>query len=321
MAKLSTVSMTRRHNFYSAFHLAPIWHQFVDWAIGTIGSSRSSALIRIGLVFIIWARFAADQQFFVNQLGWRTIFSVLFYLSTLGMLIGYMTRLCTFIVGLLVFVIYDYFGLFLGEMQVSSHMYWLGIAPLLLTLTPCGKSYSLDRWFAVQQAAKKKYTPPLEQGNLWGLRLIVIQLSMMYFWTALDKLQADFISGDRLEATFMLFYNNIVNVEQVYWGFILLALIIITLEFALAFGMPFSRTRRYLVIPGLSMHALFYALLPVKTYSVTIMLLYLAYFDANIVHRIIDEMSGVPNNQRYTKTKPVVADLSRSSAFEVVSEE
>ena len=294
MVKFSTVSM-RRYRFYSALRPALIWRTFLDWAVGTVGSSRSSALIRIGLVFIIWARFAADQQFFVIELGWRTIFSVMFYLFTFGMLIGYITRICTFIVGLLVFFIYNYFGLFLGETQVSSHMYWLGIAPLLLSLTPCGKSYSLDRWFAVQQAAKKDHPPPLEQGNLWGLRLIVIQLSMMYFWTALDKLQADFISGDRLEAIFMSLYNNMVDVEQASWAFILLALIIIVLEFFLAFGMPFSGTRRYLVIPGLLMHALFYALLPVKTYSITIMLLYLAYFDANIVHRIIDEMSGVPS--------------------------
>jgi hypothetical protein len=267
------------------------------------------------MVFIIWARFGSSQQFFSFELGWRTLFAAIFFLVTIGMLIGYWTRLFTFFVGAAVFVIYEYFGIFLGEFQVSSHMYWLGIAPLLLCLTPCDKSYSLDRWLALQRASEGNLPPPVESGNLWGLRLIVVQLSMMYFWTALDKCQIDFISGDRLEAIFMVFYANLIDIDAYGWLFILLAWVVMTLEFALAFGMPFGRTRRYLVGPGLLLHASFYVLLPVRTYSITIILLYLAYFNADRIHDIINQLSGYP---RKVATTPKLD--SSAMAPEVVAE-
>jgi hypothetical protein len=165
-------------------------------------------------------------------------------------------------------------------------MYWLGIAPLLCALTPCERSYSLDRWLAI-----RRNLPPPEEGNLWGLRLIVIQLSVMYFFSGTNKLQPDFWSGDRLEALSIALYPHAISPYT--FVFAAMAWIVMVLEFALAFGLPPARTRRYLVIPGLLMHGMFYLLLPVKTYSITIILLYLAYFDANKVHKIIDQLGGV----------------------------
>ena len=272
---------------------AQLWSRFTDWGVGTIGSSRSSALIRIGLVFIIWARFAANQLPLYHEFGWRTVFSILFYFFTVAMLIGYKSKISTFVVGVLVMFIYRYFWLMLGEVQVSSHMYLIGMAALLCALTPCGESYSLDRWLAVRRAWQSGHTPPPEQGNLWGLRLIVVQLTMMYFWSAINKIQPDFASGDRLEAIFMFFYPNLVDVTAHSWFFVALSWIVIVLEFSSAFGMPFRQTRRYLVIPGLLLHSVFYIMLPVRTFSVTVILLYLAYFNANEVHRIIDELNGM----------------------------
>ena len=122
-----------------------------------------------------------------------------FYFFTVAMLIGYKSKISTFVVGVLVMFIYRYFWLMLGEVQVSSHMYLIGMAALLCALTPCDESYSLDRWLAVRRAWQSGHTPPPEQGNLWGLRLIVVQLTMMYFWSAINKIQPDFASGDRLE--------------------------------------------------------------------------------------------------------------------------
>ena len=273
--------------------LVHLWNRFVRWGIDTRGSSRSSALIRIGLVLIIWARFAAEQQFFRHELGWRTLFSACFYVFTVAMLIGYKSRISTFIVGCFVMFIYSYFDIFLGEEAVSSHMYWLAIAPLLCALTPCDRSYSFDRWLALRRAKQIGHIPLVEEGNLWGLRLIVVQLSMMYFWTAINKMQLDFVSGDRLEAIAIRFYPNAIDVVAYTWAFVIMSWIVVILEFSLAFGMPFNQSRPYLVIPGLLLHGVFYPFLPVQTYSITIILLYLAYFDANKVHKIIDELSGV----------------------------
>jgi hypothetical protein len=70
------------------------------------------------------------------------------------------------------------------------------------------------------------------------------------------------------------------------------AWVVLLLEYALAFGMPFEATRRWLIVPGLTLHALFYILLPVGTYSMTMWLLYLAYLNADHVHEVIDRLQG-----------------------------
>ncbi|MGH8559102.1 MAG: HTTM domain-containing protein [Methylococcales bacterium] len=268
---------------------------FSNWAVDSVGSSRSSALIRIGLVLIIWARFASDQIPFKHEFGWHTLFSIAFFLSTTMMLIGIFTRFATFVTGIIALSFYYYFGLVLDvEPYTHHHTYWLGVAAFLCSLTPCGRSFSLDRWLAVKKARQKNLTPPPERGNLWGLRLIVVQLTAMYFWSAFAKTNAGFLGGDRLEAIFMQYYigSNLADWAAWSWAFVAAAWGITILEYLLAFGMPFARTRKYLLIPGLALHAGFYLLLPVRTYSVTIMLLYLAYLDADKVHRFLDEIAG-----------------------------
>lgn len=270
--------------------------RFFEWSVCTESSSRSSALIRIGLGFLIWARFANEQLPFKHAFGWHTLFAVAFFLFTLLMVVGVFSRLSTFIAGLLTLWFYFYFGLVADvEPYRHHHTYWLGIATLFCALTPCGKSFSFDRWQAVRKAQADGVPPPTETGNLWGLRLIVIQLSLMYFWSAYDKMHFGFLDGDRLEAIFMYFYigSNLEQWQAWLWLFAVAAWLVVILEFALAFGLPFERTRRYLIVPGLLLHLAFYVMLPVYTYSATIILLYLAYLDADKVHQFIDEMMGL----------------------------
>ena len=272
-----------------------LWSGFLAWGVMSIGSSRSSALIRIGLGIIVWARFAYEQLPFFHELGWRTVFSLLFYLFTTLMIVGYKARITTFIAGLLTMSFYYFFGLVLDhEPYTHHHTYWLGMATLLCALTPCDKSYSLDRWLAVRKAQRTGNPLPLEAGNLWGLRLIVIQLTMMYFWSAFDKLHLGFLEGDRLEALFMRYYigSSLSHWEAWSWAFAVAAWIVVVLEFALAIFLPFPQTRKYFVLLGLALHLCFYVMLPVYTYSITIILLYLAYFDADQIHLVLDDLQG-----------------------------
>ena len=81
--------------------LGGVLPSLVAWAVGTVGSSRSSALIRIGLGFMIWVRFASDKLPFRHELGWHTAFSLSFYLATAMMVAGVLTRLSTFVAGVL----------------------------------------------------------------------------------------------------------------------------------------------------------------------------------------------------------------------------
>ena len=184
--------------------------EFTRWGVDSVASSRSSALIRIGLVFVIWARFADEQLPFRHEFGSRIALCFVFFLATTLMLIGYKAKASTFLTAVLTLSFYFYFGLTLGfEPYTAHHIYLLGIATLFCALTPCDKSYSLDRWFSVQEAWREGRCAPPEEGNVWGLRLIVVQLTMLYFWTAFDKMTPAFINGERLQAIFMYQYPNL----------------------------------------------------------------------------------------------------------------
>lgn len=269
--------------------------RIVDWCLNSEGSSRSSALIRISLAMIVWARWGYELLLFKNLEPIYFALSVCFFLFSGLMFIGWWSRSSAFLTGVTTLTMYFYFGQHLGrEPWTHHHTYILAVGTFLCSLTPCGRSYSLDRWFAIHRAEKRGLPRPAEIGNLFGLRLIALQLSIMYAFTAYNKCNWPFLSGDRMEHYLLYYYLGSdyprwpgfhAMMVSISWGTVLL-------EFALAFGLPFRRTRRWLVVPGLLLHASFYTLLPVLTYSVTMWALYLAYFDADRVHAAIDRISG-----------------------------
>ena len=261
-------------------------------------SSRSSALLRIGLALVVWTRLAQDMLLFKEATQLGLLRSVAFYVLTTAMLIGWRSRVTTFLTGVMLYAFYHYWGQGQGrEPWTHHHIYVLAASVTLTSLTPCGRSYSLDRWLAVRRAEKAGAAPPPERGRIWGLRLIMIQLGTIYVLAAIDKTNAAFLSGDRMEHFVALYYTGISHPLD---GWVpvacqLTAIITVALEYALAFGMPFARARRYLIIPGLLLHAGFYVLLPVSTYTVTMFVLYVAYLNPDAVHRTLDRMQGHPN--------------------------
>ena len=211
------------------------------------------------------------------------------------MLIGLFTRWSTAFTAIVLFTMYYYFGYRLDlEPWTHHHTYLLCMATLLSVFTPAGRSYSLDRYLAVARARVRGAPRPPESGNLAGLRLMVIQLSLIYFWAAIDKSDAVWISGARMEHYYLYFYHG--PIYPLWQGFSavmqILAVYVLVLEYLLAFTLPFRASRRYFIWFGLSLHLLFYILLPVSTYSLTMILLYLAYFDADSVHGFIDRIQG-----------------------------
>ena len=77
----------------------------------------------------------------------------------------------------------------------------------LLALSPCGRSFSWDRYRALAQARDARDIPP-EYGDLWPQRLIALQLAALYFWAAVDKTNWSFLSGERLEQAFTWSYTG-----------------------------------------------------------------------------------------------------------------
>lgn len=268
---------------------------FHHWALNSEGSTRGAGLIRIGLVLLIWSRYAGLLLFYKDMSSSGFLLSVNFYAATLLMFLGWHARFATAYTAVVLGFMYYYFGVHLNhEAWTHHHTYLLFIATCFLSLSPCGRSFSLDRYLQVAKAQERGEAPPQERGNLWGLKLIALQLSVIYFFSAWDKCNWAFLSGDRMEHYLMWYY---LGSDYPTWpGFhVLMAAVAwatVVLEFALAFGLPFRRTRRYVIWPGIGLHALFFVLLPVRTYSATMVLLYLTYLNPEAIHRVTGMILG-----------------------------
>jgi hypothetical protein len=275
---------------------AELFQRFTDWAVSSEGSSRSSALIRIGIVLLFWSRWAGELLLYMNQSPLGLFLSANFFIATTLLFIGYHSRAAAVWSGVVGLVIYYYFGHELGrEPWTHHHTYLLAISAVLIALSPCERSFSLDRYLAVLRAERQGQAPPPERGNLMGLRLIVVQLSILYFFSALDKTNLAFLSGVRLEHIFLWFYagSDYPDIRGLPVIAMITAFAVVILEYALAVGLPFRATRRILIWLGLAFHAVIYVTLPVYTFSATMIVLYLAYLDADAVDRVIQRLQGL----------------------------
>ena len=262
---------------------------FYRWALCSYGSTRAAALIRIGLALLIWARWA-DEMVLLRATDTAAIFcSVGFFLTSTLMLAGYWSQVTSLATGLLLLVLY-----ILRPSWQHHHTYLLIISTILVALTPCGRSYAVDRWLALRRAKRQGAAAPREEGNLWGMRLIALQVSLLYFWTAYDKLYWGFLSGARMQHYFYFHYpgfdyRSIPGFDALCF---LVSIVTVVLEFLLSFGLFIGRLRCYLIPAGIVLHGLFYVLLPIETFTLTILLLYLAFLPADAFHSGIDAIQG-----------------------------
>ena len=254
------------------------------------GSTRTAALMRIGLPLLIWSRLGSHFLIYKHHEPLNLLLMVSYFLSTTAMLVGWRSRLSSAWTGLTMMAIYYWMGMVNGVSSYTHHhIYLLAIAPLLLACTECGRSWSWDRWRALRRG-----TVPPERGPTWGLVLITLQLSQIYLWGAVSKCSGAFLSGDRLEQIFMRLYVGSDYPEMPGFHELMIAGTVgaIVLEIALAFGLFIRRTHRWLLPLGIFFHAFMYVTLPVATFSASMWLLYLAALDPDRVHDVIDEISG-----------------------------
>lgn len=252
--------------------------------------------MRIALAVIAITRFGGEIGFHQAQNPATLLLASLFFVLVAMMFVGYLSRIACMGTGLSVLCLYVAGAVTQTAGWAHHHVYLLGTACLLLALTECGRSYSIDRWRALNAAQRAGSTQAeqREYGLLWGQRLIVLQLSALYFWTAIDKTDYAFLSGQRLEQTFVWVYSGrALEFVLAYPGMIaFLSVIVVIVEYVLAVAILVPRWRIWVVPLGLGLHAAFYLMLPVQTYSATVMVLYLALLDPARVHTFIDRIQG-----------------------------
>lgn len=267
------------------------------------GSTRSAALLRIGLAAVALAQLGGEVQLFAAPDALSAALGLSFYLSVPAMLVGYRTRLATAWAAATLVATYHHRGHGLGEVQFVQHQSWLlAISVCFLALTPSGRSFSVDRWLRLRRlssAPGREARDPAaraweaETGSLWGLRLAGLQVSLVYLFGAIHKTNPAFLRGDRLEQMAMSFYLGSEPAPEVLVPLLpAAAASVVFLEYALSIGLWIRRARRALLVAGALMHVAFHVLLPVGTFSVLMIVLYVAFLDPAAVRHITDALIG-----------------------------
>jgi len=267
-----------------------LWEWFEQQVLFYEGSTRTAGLLRILLALLMWARWGTAVAPFTNATPERLLLGVSFYISTTLMLFGVSSRFSTAWAGGTALVMAFGFGNNGVEAWAHHHTTLLALSVAMCALTPCGHSYSYDRWLAVRRSD----VPPTERAPLWGMRLIGFHVSVVYFWTAWDKTFWGFLSGERMEMAFHTLYLGSDFAEFPGFGeaLMVISIMTVTLEYALAFLLWVPRWQWWTFPVGFALHAIIYITLPVATFTVTMYALYLAYLDPDQFHDWIDRISG-----------------------------
>ena len=162
-------------------------------------------------------------------------------IASAAFLLGWKTR----VAGAIITGLCGY-TLLLDQQLYSNHLYLFFLIVLLLSVADCGAALSLD--------SLHKGTHDTVAG--WPALLLMVQVSLVYCFSALAKLTPQYLSGDVLSQTFKqqgwLVFPLSWRSAQVLS---VLAVLAIVLELFIAFGLWNKRLRWFAVVGGLALHA------------------------------------------------------------------
>jgi hypothetical protein len=258
-------------------------------------STRALGLMRLGTALLLWARFGREMMPMRDLSPDRVALSLAFFVATSGAALGLFTRASMLALALVMGVMVIGYGGY-GDVDDWAHHHTTlhMLAVWWLALSPCGRSFSLDRWWAQRRADAAGAPWPLERGPVWATGLIASLLVTVYWWSVVDKLDNHFLNGVQLQQIAMEYYFGAQPPVGPLWSALwpTMAWAVVLLEIVLPLGLLWPRARSAAAVVGVLMHAGFYVLLPVQTFTLQMILLYLAFFDPDDVHRAIDRALG-----------------------------
>lgn len=257
--------------------------------------------MRIGVALLIWARFAEPLALFHLHQGPGVILGLSLYAASVLLLVGYRSQLAAAWTGASLAGVIGYLGVARHDHSfVHHHCSLLMIVALLLALTPCGASLSVDRLLRVRAAERAGAPLPAERGPLWATWLICLQVSAVYFWGAVDKTYGAWLDGQRMEHIAMYFYTGSQRPTQPLFAPLMTAIAIgtVALEYYLAVGLWIRRWQRFTIPLAIAFHLLIYITVPVATFSLTMCLLFLLFLPPDDVHAAVDRVLGVAVSPR-----------------------
>ena len=248
-------------------------------------STRSSALLRIGLVFLAWSCFANRLIIYRTfQSPEWFLLGLLFFIFSGMLLIGWRTKFSNVGVALVLNVMVFYLGV--KDNYFTFRTYPATLIAMSLTwlcFLPSGKSFSLDRYIEISKIKDQKNIFLEEIGQVWALNLIRLQVAVVYFFAAIDKSYLDF--NERLEQIFQsAYFGSYLPWEGLRFIILLISLLTVLLLYLLSFGLFIKSWHSWLMPIGIVFHLFIYLLIPVRTFSLTMILLYIAFLDPDDVH-------------------------------------
>jgi hypothetical protein len=258
-------------------------------AITADASPIAVSLVRLGLPLIVWTEWGEGLLAMRDLRLHAILIAMLLFGSTLLLFVGYRSRAMSLLTAVSIGVCIGQFGIIEKRDYVHHHTQLMMITALLLSSTACGNALSIDRWLAT----RKQPNAPLLSGPVWGQRLLCVHVSTIYLWSVFEKFSWAFLSGARMEHYYLFFYGGShVPGGAASWIFPFAAWGTIVVEVFLAIGLWFRRTRLAAVAVGILFHLTLYYTLPVATFSIQMILLYVLFFDPAAVESVLDRLSG-----------------------------
>lgn len=258
-------------------------------------STRALGLVRMGLALQMAIEFTRPTALY----DWvdtplHFLFASSFYLLVPLVFFGVKTRITLPLLALWSMVwAWSWFGWHEGmkPFQRAGTPLVLG----LLSFTPAGRSFSLDRLLAVRKAEAAGDSPPPERGPYWGHWVLRLHLSLMYLFAGLDKLDAGWFAGERLQRIFLNHYGSAELFYLHPWLVTLtkVAAVLTTLvELGLAVAIWIPRLRGYAAVVGLGLHWSFWYSLKLWPLTVRMWLMWIVVPRPQAVHDFIDRILG-----------------------------
>ena len=238
------------------------------------------ALVSLGTVK---AQFAFPHvnifHFFNSSYGFVQSLFVVYVLAIISSIVGYYTKTSIFIV-LVCMTSFHQRNIWL----LSSSELLMRIITLYLVFSPCGHAFSVDSI----KGKVKEWSP-------WVLRIIQIQLSVIYVWTVWHKLKGDtWFDGTALYyATRLESMKNFTVPFLLDWMPFLKFATWMTLIIELALGILiwFKEFRRPLIILGILFHLGIEYMMSIPFFEINMILLLLLFIPPEEVRSFIEEKS------------------------------
>jgi hypothetical protein len=257
-------------------------------------SSRTLGMLRVFGVVTIYTQLASPWvSHRIDDSAGTLLLSQLMFMSATLLIFGFKTRIAALVCASCFGGLHLYYGGVQGMEKLAAPVFEFQFL-VLLALTPCGRSLSVDRALAVRRAHAEGREPPPERVPWWQLELFVLLIASVLFWSAVDCSQERWLSGLQIEQDLMRLWSGSELFRyrpRVHTIAVALAWTVTICCYVLAFGLLIRRWRPYLVwlAVALLMAALFtFAYTYVTEYYTFIMLASLiACLDPERVHRFI----------------------------------